>query len=157
WQDKFRELPPDVKLAWGLYHSDVGETLDESACVRLCTPVEADFAFIDVSSVKRGLADPEYKKFQHYSAAIEQALDQAEAELAVTLNPPPGFRPVLKGWSISEIDEDDGSVWPVPGVIPHGLTFVFGAPKSGKSLWVQKLSACIAGGVPFDGIDGLQQ
>ena len=29
-------------------------------------------------------------------------------------------------------------------------------PKGGKSLWMQKLSACIAGGVPFDGIEELE-
>ena len=69
---------------------------------------------------------------------------------------PRGTRPTLKGWSLNEIDENDGSVWPVPGVIPHGLTFVYGLPKGGKSLWMQKLSACIAGGVAFDGIKELE-
>ena len=63
---------------------------------------------------------------------------------------------MLKGWSLNEIDENDGSVWPVPELVPHGLTFVYGLPKSGKSLWMQKLSACIAGGVAFDDIKELE-
>lgn len=41
-------------------------------------------------------------------------------------------------------------------MIPRGVTFVYGLPKSGKSLWMQKLSVCIAGDMPFDGIDGLE-
>ena len=103
-----------------------------------------------------GLADPEYQKFERYSAAILQQLERLAADLENAINPPPGSRPLLKGRSLNEIDENVGSVWPVPKLIPHGLTFVYGLPKGGKSLWMQKLSACIAGGVPFDGIEELE-
>ena len=127
----------------------------QRCCLRDRTPTANDFP-ADPTEIKNGLADPEYQKFQRYSAAILQQLEQLEANLEHALNPPAGSRPPLKGWSLDEIDENDGSVWPVPRLIPHGLTFVYGLPKGGKSLWMQKLSACIAGGVPFDGIEELE-
>jgi AAA domain len=149
WNFKYQELPGDVARAWDVYHHT------EEMSLRDRTPTANDFP-ADPTTIKNGLADPEYQKFQRYSAAILQQLEQLEANLEHALNPPAGSRPPLKGWSLDEIDENDGSVWPVPGVIPHGLTFVYGLPKGGKSLWMQKLSACIAGGVPFDGIEGLE-
>lgn len=152
WNLKYQELPGDVAEAWDVYHRTEG---DPEICLRARTPTANDFP-ADPTKIKNGLADPEYQKFQRYSAAILQQLEQLEANLEHALNPPVGSRPSLKGWSLDEIDENDGSVWPVPRFIPHGLTFVYGLPKGGKSLWMQKLSACIAGGVPFDGIEELE-
>ena len=151
WESKYQELPRDVVAAWRLYHS--AEENEMYLRPRKSTPSEFP---ADPTTIKNGLADPEYQKFQRYSAAILQQLEQLEANLEHALNPPAGSRPPLKGWSLDEIDENDGSVWPVPRLIPHGLTFVYGLPKGGKSLWMQKLSACIAGGVPFDGIEELE-
>lgn len=152
WNLKYQELSRDVAEAWDVYHRTEG---DLDICLRARTPTANDFP-ADPTKIKNGLADPEYQKFQRYSAAILQQLEQLEANLEHALNPPAGSRPPLKGWSLDEIDENDGSVWPVPKFIPHGLTFVYGLPKGGKSLWMQKLSACIAGGVPFDGIEELE-
>jgi AAA domain len=152
WNLIYQELPRDVAEAWDVYHRTEG---DPAICLRARTPTANDFP-ADPTKIKNGLADPEYQKFQRYSAAILQQLEQLEANLEHALNPPAGSRPPLKGWSLDEIDENDGSVWPVPRSIPHGLTFVYGLPKGGKSLWMQKLSACIAGGVPFDGIEELE-
>jgi hypothetical protein len=156
WQEESREQRPEIKLTWNLYHENVGEMIDIAVRIKPRTPSLVDFCSVDIEDVKQALAHPDYASFQRFSAAIGQALDQAEADLAAALNPPPGSRPALKGWSFSDINENEGSAWLVPGLIPHGLTFLFGQPKSGKSLWMQKLSACIAGGVSFDGIDGLQ-
>ncbi len=155
WDSKYQELPNDVTAAWDLYHA--AEEGDEfpTMYLRPREPTPSEFP-ADLTTIKNGMADPEYKKFQRYSAAILQQLEQLDANLEQVVNPPASTRPSLKGWSLDEIDENDGSVWPVPGVIPHGLTFVYGLPKGGKSLWMQKLSACIAGGVPFDGIEGLE-
>jgi hypothetical protein len=152
WDLKYQKLPGDVAEAWDVYHRTEG---DPEICLRARTPTANDFP-ADLTRISNGLADPEYQKFQRYSAAILQQLEQLEANLEHALNPPAGSRPSLKGWSLDEIDENDGSVWPVPRLIPHGLTFVYGLPKGGKSLWMQKLSACIAGGVPFDGIEELE-
>ena len=139
-------------MAWDLYHDAEG---DSEMRLRDRTPTVHDLPD-DLTEVENGRAHPEYQKFQRYSAAILEQLEQLKANLEHVLNPPAGSRPPLKGWSLDEIDENDGSVWPVPGFIPHGLTFVYGLPKGGKSLWMQKLSACIAGGVPFDGIEELE-
>jgi hypothetical protein len=153
WNLKYQELPGDVARAWQIYYDTDGGFPE--IFLRARKPTASDFP-ADPTTIKNGLADPEYQKFQRYSAAIRQQLERLEANLEHALNPPAGSRPPLKGWSLDEIDENDGSVWPVPGVIPHGLTFVYGLPKGGKSLWMQKLSACIAGSVPFDGIEGLE-
>jgi hypothetical protein len=152
WDLKYRKLPSDVAAAWDVYHRAEG---DPEICLRDRKPTAKDFP-ADPTKIKNGLADPEYQKFQAFSAAILQQLERLEADLELALNPPPGSRPPLKGWSLDEIDENHGSVWPVPRLVPHGLTFVYGLPKGGKSLWMQKLSACIAGGVPFDGIEELE-
>jgi AAA domain len=152
WNLKYQELPDDVAAAWDVYHRTEG---DPEICLRDRKPTANDFP-ADPTKIKNGLADPEYQKFQRYSAGMLQELEQLEANFEHSLNPPAGSRPPLKGWSLDEIDENDGSVWPVPRFIPHGLTFVYGLPKGGKSLWMQKLSACIAGGVPFDGIEELE-
>ena len=139
-------------MAWDLYHDAEG---DSEMRLRDRMPTVHDFPD-DLTEIENGRAHPEYQKFQRYSAAILQQLEHLKANLEHALNPPAGTRPSLKGWSLDEIDENDGSVWPVPGLIPHGLTFVYGLPKGGKSLWMQKLSACIAGGVAFDGIKELE-
>jgi AAA domain len=152
WNSKYQELPDAVSTAWDLYHDAEG---DSEMCLRDRTPTANDLPD-DPTEVENGLADPEYQKFQRYSAAVLRRLERLEANLENALNPLPGSRPLLKGWSLDEIDENDGSVWPLPGFIPHGLTFVYGLPKGGKSLWMQKLSACIAGGAPFDGIEELE-
>jgi AAA domain len=152
WNSKYQELPDAVSMAWDLYHDAEG---DSEMRLRDRTPTVHDLPD-DLTEVENGRAHPEYQKFQRYSAAILQQLERLEANLENALNPPAGSRPPLKAWSLDEIDENDGSVWPVPRFIPHGLTFVYGLPKSGKSLWMQKLSACIAGGVPFDGIEELE-
>jgi hypothetical protein len=155
WESKLNRLPEDVLAAWAVYHDDIGEGDFWGFLLRPRTPGPDDFP-ADLTAIRSGLADPEYQRFQRYSAAILQQLEPLEANLEHALNPPAGSRPSLKGWSLDEIDENDGSVWPVPRFIPHGLTFVYGLPKGGKSLWMQKLSACIAGGVPFDGIKELE-
>ena len=155
WSSRFDGLPQDVQTAWRVYHDAINENEFCSFYLKPRTPSPDDFP-ANLAKIKNGMEDPEYKKFQRYSAAILQQLEQLEANLEHALNPPAGSRLPLKGWSLDEIDENDGSVWPVPGVIPHGLAFVYGLPKGGKSLWMQKLSACIAGGVPFDGIEGLE-
>jgi AAA domain len=152
WNFKYQELPDAVSKAWDLYHCAEG---DSEMSLRDRTPTVNDLP-ADPTEIENGLADAEYQKFQRYSAAILQQLEQLEGNLEHALNPPAGSRPPLKGWSLDEIDENDGSAWPVPRFIPHGLTFVYGLPKGGKSLWMQKLSACIAGGVPFDGIKELE-
>jgi hypothetical protein len=152
WTQRYEELPGDVAEAWDLYHLTEG---DPAMCLRARKPTVDEFP-ADLERIKDALDDPEYQEFQTYSAAVLQQLEQLEASIEHALNPPAGSRLPLKGWSLDEIDENDGSVWPVPRFIPHGLTFVYGLPKSGKSLWMQKLSACIAGGVPFDGIEGLE-
>src|SRR5262245_16665849 len=134
-----------------VYHNDIGDDAFPGFYLRPRAPSADDFP-ADLSAIRKGLAHPEYKKFQAYSMGVLHQLESLEANLEHALNPPAGTRPLLKGWSLNEIDENDGSQWPVPGLIPHGLTFVYGLPKSGKSLWMQKLSACISGGVAFDGI-----
>lgn len=155
WYARFRRLPEDVYVAWRLYHEDNYELGERPVALKDRTPSPQEFPD-DLSLIEAALADPEYKKFQSYNAAVLQQIEQLQANVDRLLTPPPGLRPPLKGWSLDEIDENDGSVWPVPGVVPHGLTFVYGLPKCGKSLWMQKLSACIAGGVPFDDLGGLE-
>ena len=155
WDRKFSQLPGNVGRAWMIYYDDIGDDELSGFYLRPRTPSADDFP-ADLAKISSGLADPEYQKFQRYSMAVLQQIETLEANLEQALNPPAGSRPPLKGWSLDEIDENDGSVWPVPGVIPHGLTFVYGLPKGGKSLWMQKLSACIAGGVAFDGIKEIE-
>ena len=148
WDRKFNQLPENVTTAWTVCHSDI----DGDGFYLRPRTLSADDFPADLTEIRSALANPEYQRFHRYSTAVLQQLERLEANLDHALNPPAGTRPLLKGWSLNEIDETEGSVWPVPGVIPHGLTFVYGLPKGGKSLWVQKLSACIAGGVAFDGI-----
>lgn len=161
WNLKYRELPHDAAKTWKVYHRETvynckdGDLRQTSVFLRARKPTANDCP-ADLMTIEKGLAHPAYKKFQTYNAAILEQLEQLETNREHALNPPPGSRPPLKGWSLPEIDENEGSAWPVPGVIPHGLTFLFGSPKSAKSLLAQKLSACIAGGVPFDGIEGLE-
>lgn len=153
WHARFRALPEHVLEAWALFHEYEFEWEREVA-LRERTPSPDEFPD-DLSALKVTLADPEYVKFRNYSAAVLQQIEQLRANVDRLLSLSPGSRPPLKGWSLDEIDENDGAAWPVPGLMPHGLTFVYGLPKCGKSLWMQKLSACVAGGVPFDGIEGL--
>ncbi|MEA2906287.1 MAG: hypothetical protein QOI12_3674 [Alphaproteobacteria bacterium] len=161
WNLKYRELPHNVAKAWNVYHRETvynckdGEFRQTSVFLRARQPTANDCP-ADLMRIEKGLAHPAYKEFQRFNAALLQRLEQLETYLEHALNPPAGSRPPLKGWSLPEIDENEGSAWPVPGVLPHGLTFLFGSPKCGKSLWMQKLSACIAGGVPVDGIEGLE-
>jgi hypothetical protein len=152
WDSTYQELPDDVAKAWDVYHRP---ERNSEFRLRTRTPTAKDISS-DLTRIQNGLDDPEYEKFACYSAAILQQLERLEADLEHALNPTAGSRPPLKGWSLDEIDENDGSVWPVPKLIPHGLTFVYGQPKCGKSLLAQKLSACIAGGVPFDDFEELE-
>jgi hypothetical protein len=153
WFAKYRKLPGDIASAWEIYHEAVGD--DPDFLIRPRAPAPEEFPD-DLTEIKQALADPMYLEFQRFSAPVLQRIEHLEANVVRLLNPPPDSRPPLKGWSLEEIDESKGSEWLVPGVIPHGLTFVFGLPKGGKSLWMQKLSACIASGVPFDEIEQLQ-
>jgi hypothetical protein len=155
WHAKFDALQDDVRAAWIFNHVDIGEGEFWEFYLRPHPPVIDDFP-TNPAEIRRGLANPEYRRFQAYSSAVWQRIEQLEANLERALNPPAGMRPPLKGWALNEINENEGSRWPVPGVIPHGLTFVYGLPKGGKSLWMQKLSACIAGGAPFDGVNDLE-
>jgi hypothetical protein len=106
WNLKYQDLPGDVAEAWDVYHRT---ERDPEICLRARTPTANDFP-ADLTKIKNGLADPEYQKFQRYSAAILQQLEQLEANLEDALDPPAGSRPPLKGWSLDEIDENDGSV-----------------------------------------------
>jgi hypothetical protein len=92
WNSKYQELPGDVAKAWDVYHYDEG---DPESWLRDRTPTANDFP-ADPTEIKNGLADPEYQKFQRYSAAILQQLEQLEANLEHALNPPAGSRPPSK-------------------------------------------------------------
>jgi hypothetical protein len=118
WDQKFNQLPIDVTTAWRVYNDDID---GNGFYLRPRTPRADDFP-TDLTEIRSGLANPEYERFQRYSRAVLQQLDALEANLEHALNPPAGTRPLLKGWSLNEIDENDGSVWPVPGLVPHGLT-----------------------------------
>lgn len=155
WNLRFRELPRIVAQVWELFHEAEGDDFDNFVYLKPRQPSTDEYP-ADLRLVEKGLTHPAYGKFQRYNAAILQELEAVERNFEEALNPPPNSRPLFKAWSIREINENDGSAWPVPGVIPRGVTFLYGAPKECKSLWVQNLSVCTAGVVPFDEIDNLE-
>src|SRR5665213_2226061 len=72
WILKYQDLPDDVAEAWDIYHRTEG---NPEIRLRARTPSTNDFP-ADPTKIKNGLEDPEYQKFQHYSAAILQQLER---------------------------------------------------------------------------------
>ena len=80
WNLKYQELPDAVSTAWDLLHYAEG---DPEISLRARTPTVNDLP-ADPTEIENGLADPEYQKFQRYSAAVLQQLERLEANLACT-------------------------------------------------------------------------
>jgi hypothetical protein len=150
WRKQFDGLSDAVKIAWEAYYGNAGE--DELSHFHivphqrpLVTPDNAD-------AIAVGARDPAFMEFQRFNASVQLALSRNDAELNKVLHPAHDARPALKAWSRSKIVKRSPEPWLIPGVIQR-FPVVYGPPKEGKSLWVQKLSVCMALGVPFDGIE----
>lgn len=150
WRKQFDGLSDAVKIAWEAYYSNGSdyELSDFYIVPRqrpLVTPDNAD-------AIAVGARDPAFIEFQSFTASVQLALSRNDAELNKVLRPAHDARPALKAWSRSEIIKRSPGPWLIPGIIQR-FPVVYGPPKEGKSLWVQKLSVCMALGVPFDGIE----
>ena len=153
WRAQFNDLPDAVQTAWQAYHSEKCIEFDTGLGLVFLTPHET--AQVDAGNadrVARGLRDPALAKFQQFNEGVRRAIEKLDAALDSVLSPSADAYVPHKGSTLDEIKDEDPK-WIKPNVIPEGLSVMYGAPKEGKSLWAQKLSACVAAGLPFDDVE----
>ena len=181
WQERFNRLPDHVSLAWKAYYvengsylvkeagADGGDGDDEASetdsgyygvVVYLTPDPERNGIYErDADRIADGLRDPAFEQFRRFSEGVRRAYNMLDDDLDSLINPPDNaYRPLGlrtldgKAYQAPTFQKTGGAV--LPGVIPKGLTIVYGDPKHGKSTWLQKLALCVADDrAKFEGLD----
>ena len=181
WRERFDRLPDHVSLAWKAYYMKGGGTLVEDAGAEEADsddeatetgssyygawvyltpdPERQGIHDGDPDTIAAGLRDPSFEQFRRFSEGVRRAYNMLDDDLDALINPPDNaYRPLGlrtldgKAYQAQTFQKTGGAV--LLGVIPKGLTIVYGDPKHGKSAWLQKLAVCVADDrAKFEGLD----
>jgi hypothetical protein len=156
WSKRYQGLPGAVQIAWDAYHlpnDDVlrlclGQNLGCEPSMSPRTEPEINPQYAD--EIEAGRKDPAFAEFGIFNERITRAWKEADDDLNRALNPASDAFIPHGGSTLGEI-KDEEERYVLDGVIPEGLTVLYGPPKAGKSAWAHKLALCVSSGTPSDG------
>jgi hypothetical protein len=173
WAARFEQLPWCVRTAWCAYYNERGfdhvdtkeaddtDTDPENTGIESGTyqtiylkPIpHGELEMYAPDEILKGIYDPAWDDFLKFSKGVRRAyLAIGNDGLDNLIDPQGDPDPEMGARTIDEIPD---KVKPdlVPGVIPHGVTFVVGAKDAGKSAMTHKLGQAVASdSTDFEGI-----